>query len=250
MVGAAQPEVVINQLTGLPERLDYRDPETFAATNELRGRVGPALVGAAAEAGARRVISQSVCFFYAPKGSGLHTEEDPLLELPPGSPFADGVLALGALEEATTNTPGIEGVALRYGHFYGPRTHYAPDGTWASDVRRRRFPIVGKGTGVFSFVHVDDAASATLAAVEGGTGAYNVCDDEPAPLSEWLPAYAAALGAKPPRRVPVWLARLIAGKEVAQMATRLEGASNAKVKRELGWQPRYTSWRQGFRDLA
>ena len=245
----AEPDVVINQLTNLPSRLNYRKlEETFGPTNELRGKVGPALAGAAAEAGARRLISQSVCFFCAPTGKRAHDEEDPLLELPPESPAAQGMLAMEALERSSLETPGLEGVVLRYGFFYGPGSAYASDGAWAEDVRRRRLPIVGKGAGIFSFVHVDDAASATVLAIERGSGLYHVCDDDPAPISEWLPAYAEALGAKPPRRVPVWLTRLVAGRQAAAMATELEGASNEKAKRELGWQPKYQSWRQGFRE--
>jgi 2-alkyl-3-oxoalkanoate reductase len=245
----ARPEVVINQLTDLPQRLDYkRAKETFGPTTELRGKVGPALAGAAAEAGARRLIAQSVCFFYASTGKRAHSEDDPLIELPPEMPAAQGVIALEALERSTVETPGLEGVVLRYGFFYGPGSAYAADGAWAEDVRRRRFPIVGKGTGIFSYIHMDDAVSATIAALDRGTGIYNVCDDDPATLSEWLPAYAEALGAERPRRVPVWLARLVAGKQAAGMSTTLEGASNEKAKRELGWQPKYPSWRQGFRE--
>jgi len=250
VVAEARPQVVINELTSLPaDRMDYRDPDTFAATYELRGRVGPALAGAAAEAGAHRLISQSVCFFYATQGGGLRTEEDPLIEPPREAPAAEGMTALAALERSTLETPGLEGIVLRYGFFYGAGTYHAPSGGTAADVHKRRYPVVGRGSGVFSYIHVDDAASATVAAVErGAPGIYNVCDDDPAPLSEWLPAYAEAIGAKPPRHVPVWLARLVAGKQVAQMATALEGASNAKAKRELGWEPGYASWRQGFRE--
>ena len=245
----ARPDVVINQLTRLPERLNYRKPaETYGANDEIRGRAGPALAGAAAEAGARRLIAQSVCFAYASTGKRAHTEDDPLLQLPPDMPQAKSLLAQDALERATLETPGLEGVVLRYGWFYGPRTHYASDGSWAHDVRRRRFPIVGKGTGIFSFIHVDDAVAATAATLDRGSGIYNVCDDDPAPMREWLPVYAEALGAKPPRRVPVWLASWVTGKQAAVMAERLEGASNEKAKRELGWQPRYPSWRQGFRE--
>jgi nucleoside-diphosphate-sugar epimerase len=243
----ARPEVVINQLTNLPQRLNYRKAaETFGPTTELRGTVGPALAGAAAEAGAKRLISQSVCFFYASTGKPVHSEDDPLVELPPESPAAKGTIALEALERSTLETPGLEGVVLRYGFFYGPGSAYASDGAWAEDVRRRRFPIVGKGTGIFSYVHMDDAVSATIAALDRGSGIYNVCDDDPAPMSEWLPAYADALGAKPPRRVPAWLAGIIAGKQAVAMATMLEGASNEKAKRELAWAPKYPSWRQGF----
>ncbi len=142
---------------------------------------------------------------------------------------------------------GIEGVVLRYGQFYGPGTYYAADGSLAEDSAKRTLPIVGKGTGTFSFIHVEDAAGATVAALErGAPGIYNVVDDEPAPMREWLPVYAEALGAKPPRRVPTWLARLVAGKALPSIGVQLRGASNAKAKRELGWQPRYPSWRQGF----
>ena len=142
---------------------------------------------------------------------------------------------------------GIDGLVLRYGQFYGPGTYYASDGSVAEQVRRRRFPIVGGGRGTFSFIHVEDAASATVAAVDrGAPGIYNVVDDEPAPGRDWLPVYAEALGAKPPRRVPAWLARIAAGRFAVIMATELRGASNAKAKRELGWEPRYPSWRTGF----
>src|SRR6185312_2377534 len=210
----SRPDVVINQLTKLPEKLEYKRPEqTFGPTTELRGKAGPALAGAATEAGARRLIVQSVCFFYASSGKPVHDEDDPLIDLPPELPAAQGAIALEALERSTLETPGIEGVVLRYGFFYGPGSGYASDGAWAEDVRRRRLPVIGKGTGIFSFIHMDDAVSATVAAVERGSGIYNVCDDEPARMSEWLPAYAKALGAKRPRRVPVWLAGLVGGKQ-------------------------------------
>jgi nucleoside-diphosphate-sugar epimerase len=245
----AQPEAVINQLTNLPDKINYRKPaETFGTTNELRGTVGPALAGAAAEAGARRLISQSVCFFYASTGKRAHDEDDPLLELPPDNPASRGAIALEALERSTLETPGLDGVVLRYGYFYGPGVRSVPAGFSVDDLRRRRYPIVGEGTGIFSLVHIEDAAAAAIAALERGAGIYNICDDEPATQAELLPAYAEALGAKPPRRVPVWLAGLIAGRQAARLATRLEGASNEKAKRELGWKPRYRSWRQGFRE--
>jgi nucleoside-diphosphate-sugar epimerase len=245
----ARPEVVVNQLTSLPDRLNYRkQEETFGATTELRAKAGPALAGAAAQAGARRLIVQSVCFYYASNGTPAHAEDDRLLQLPPDTPGSRGLIAVEALERATLETPGIEGVVLRYGYFYGPRTHYAKDGAWGDDVRRRRYPIIGGGTGIFSFIQIDDAASATLAALDRGSGIYNVCDDDPAPMSEWLPAFAQAVGAKRPRRVPVWLAGLVAGRQAAVMATKVEGASNERAKRELGWQPRYPSWRGGFRE--
>jgi 2-alkyl-3-oxoalkanoate reductase len=245
----AAPEVVINQLANLPDKIKYRKPaETFGTTNELRGTVGPALAGAAAEAGARRLISQSVCFYYASTGRPAHGEDDPLLELPPENPASRGMIAMEALERSTLETPGLEGVVLRYGFFYGPGVRSVPGGFSVDEVRRRRYPIVGEGTGIFSLIQIDDAAAATVAALDRGEGIYNVCDDEPAAQAELLPAYAEALGAKPPRRVPVWLAGLVAGRQAARLATRLEGASNEKAKRELGWQPTYPSWRQGFRE--
>jgi nucleoside-diphosphate-sugar epimerase len=245
----AAPEVVINQLTNLPDKIDpRRAEETFGPTNELRGTAGPALAGAAAEAGARRLIAQSVCFFYASTGKRTHSEDDPLLELPPDAPAGQGMVALQALERSTLETPGLEGVVLRYGYFYGPEVQMVAGGFDRNDVRRRRAPIVGRGTGIFSLVHTDDAVAATIAAIDRGAGIYNVCDDEPATQAEWLPAYAEALGAKPPRHVPVWLAKLVAGSQAVSLATRLEGASNEKAKRELAWQPRYPSWRQGFRE--
>jgi nucleoside-diphosphate-sugar epimerase len=244
----AAPEVVINQLTNLPDKINYRKPaETFGTTNELRGTAGPALAGAAAEAGAARLISQSVCFFYASTGKPAHSEEDPVLELPPENPASRGTLALESLERSTLETPGLEGAVLRYGYFYGPGVGSLPGGFSVDEVRRRRYPIVGGGTGVFSLIQIDDAVSATMASLERGGGIYNVCDDEPARQSEWLPRYAQAIGAKPPRRIPVWVAGLIAGKQAARLSTRLEGASNERAKRELGWAPRYPTWREGFR---
>ena len=248
-VHRARPDVVINQLTALPESLDFRDRDALAATDRLRREVGPVLAQVAADAGAGRLIAQSVAFFYAASGEDLKSEDDPLMEPPPESPFVDAVAALTALERSALGTTGIEGLVLRFGYFYGPGTYYAADGSTAEQVRRRRFPVVGDGGGVFSFIHVDDAAAATVAALDRGSrGIYNVADDDPAPLRDWLPAYAEGLGAKSPRRVPAWLARLIAGKEAAAMAMQLRGASNAKAKRELGWQPRYPSWRRGFRE--
>jgi nucleoside-diphosphate-sugar epimerase len=181
-------------------------------------------------------------------GGGLKTEDDPLFDDAP-FPWSRAVRSVHALEDAVTKTEGLEGIVLRYGFFYGPGSSYAPGGHWAREVGRRRFPIVGKGSGVFSFIHIDDAAAATAAALEHGKpGIYNVVDDEPAPLREWLPLYAEALGAKKPLRVPKLLARLAAGRYTTQMATGLSGASNARAKNELGWQPRYSSWRQGFRE--
>jgi 2-alkyl-3-oxoalkanoate reductase len=157
------------------------------------------------------------------------------------------VRALREMEGLVLGAEGMEGLVLRYGFFYGPGTYYADDGTTTSDVRRRRMPIVGKGTGLFSFVHVDDAADATVAAVERGSpGVYNVTDDEPAPMSDWLPVFASAAGAGKPLRVPAWLAGFVGGKEVPLFAQEMRGASNEKAKKELGWRPAHPSWRSGF----
>jgi nucleoside-diphosphate-sugar epimerase len=178
----------------------------------------------------------------------VKTEDDRLFDDAP-FPWSRSVRAVHVLEDTVTGTPGIDGLVLRYGFFYGPGTTYAPGGYYAREVQRRRFPIVGKGSGVFSFIHVDDAAAATVAAVERGKpGIYNVVDDDPAPLREWLPVYAEALEAKKPMRIPRFIARLAAGAYTTRMATDLRGASNERAKAELSWQPRYASWRQGFRE--
>jgi nucleoside-diphosphate-sugar epimerase len=247
-IGAVSPEAVVHQLTALPDRMDFRDDTTYHGTNRLRTEGTRILLDAARAADARRFVAQSIAFAYKPAGDLVKDEEAPLLLGMEGH-FAEGVEAVDQLERAVTGAEGLEGVVLRYGFFYGPGTHYASDGSTAEDVRRRRLPIVGRGGGMFSFVHVNDAADATVAAVERGVpGVYNVVDDEPAPMREWLPLYAEALGAKPPRRVPKLLARLVAGNQAVAFATALRGASNAKVKRELGWDPRHPSWRQGFRE--
>ena len=245
-VAAASPEVVIHELTALPDRLDFRKDDTYAPTNRVRTEGTRNLIAAARAAGARRFVCQSIAFAYRPDGAGLKTEEDPLLSDAPGG-FGSGVKALREMEELVLGSEGLEGLVLRYGFFYGPGTHYGSDGTTTKDLRRRRLPVVGRGTGVFSFVHVDDAADATVAAVErGAPGVYNIADDDPAPMSEWVPEMAKAAGAKPPRRVPVWLAKLVGGKALTDFALELRGASSEKAKRELGWQPAHPSWRSGF----
>ncbi len=241
----AAPEAVVHVLTALPQRYKPKD-DYLAATNRIRVEGTRNLVAAAAAAGARRLVAESIAFAYAPRGGWVKDEEEPLFTGAPGR-FGETFGAVAELERQVLDAPGMEGLVLRYGWLYGPGTYYDRGGQQAEEVERRRLPIVGEGTGTFSFIHVDDAASATVAALErGAPGAYNVVDDEPAPLREWVPAYAAALGAKPPRRVPVWLARLVAGKDVAASAVGLRGAANAKAKRELGWQLAHPSWRQGF----
>jgi nucleoside-diphosphate-sugar epimerase len=242
----ASPYVVIHELTSLPDRIDFRREDTYAATNRVRTEGTRNLIDAARAAGARRFVCQSIAFAYRLDGEGLKTEDDPLLADAPGA-FGSGVSALREMEATVLGSGGIDGLVLRYGFFYGPGTYYAADGTSTEDVRRRRMPIVGKGSGVFAFIHVDDAADATVAAVEhGAPGVYNIVDDEPAAMSEWVPVFAEAAGAKPPRRVPVWLARFVAGKDVSGFAVALRGVSNEKAKRELGWQPAHPTWRTGF----
>jgi nucleoside-diphosphate-sugar epimerase len=247
-VADAAPEVVIHQLTALPHRFDPRKASIYDATNRLRREGTRNLVDAALAAGARRFVCQSIAFAYRPgTRPEVKDEEAPLAQGAP-PPFGEGVRAVQEMERMVLDADGLEGVVLRYGWFYGPGTYFADDGSLAQDVRRRRFPIIGEGAGLWSFVHVDDAASATVAAAErGAPGVYNVVDDDPGPMRAWLPAFAEAIGARPPRRVPVWLARLVAGKMATGMNVQ-PGAANARAKRELGWEPRWPSWRTGFRE--
>ncbi len=244
---AARPEVVVHQLTAIPDRIRPRHyEEDLGLTNRLRTEGTRNLIDAARAAGARRVVAQSISFAYRPQPGRLMVEDDPLWFDAP-SAFTPVVKALDEMERAVTGTEGLEGTVLRYGYFYGAGTSYAADGSIAADVRKRRLPLVGGGTGVFSLIHVEDAAAATVRAlVTESTGIFNVVDDEPAPMSEWLPVYAQALGAPAPRRVPAVLARIVAGEFVARMALEQQGVSNAKAKRELSFEPRYPSWRQGF----
>ena len=245
-VEQARAEVIVHELTALPDRLDFKQKDVYAPTNRLRTEGTRNLLDAARAAGARRFISQSIAFAYRNEGSHVKGEDDPLLDDAPGA-FGSGVKALREMEALVLGADGVDGLVLRYGFFYGPGTHYGADGAMVADVHRRRLPIVGRGAGVFSFIHVDDAADATVAAVErGAAGVYNVTDDEPAAMSEWVPVLADAAGAKRPMRVPVWLAKLVGGKQAATFASELRGASNEKAKRELGWQPAHPSWRSGF----
>jgi 2-alkyl-3-oxoalkanoate reductase len=247
-VADAGPDVVVHQLTALPHRFDPRDKGIYAPTNRLRSESTRTLLDAARAAGAKRMVCQSVAFAYAPGPQPEVKDEDAPLAFGAPPPFGDGIRALDGMERAVVGAEGLDGLVLRYGWLYGPGTYYAEDGSMAADVRRRRFPVIGKGTGLYSFIHVDDAASATVAAVErGAPGIYNVVDDDPAAQREWLPVYADAMRAKKPMRVPVWIARLVVGK-IATVANVQPGASNAKAKRYLGWEPRWPSWRQGFRE--
>jgi nucleoside-diphosphate-sugar epimerase len=239
-VVAARPDAIVHQATALSGVTNLRNPDRiFAMTNRLRAEGTDALLAAARDTGVRRVVAQSYTSWpYAREGGPIKTEQD-RLDPTPVSSMRETLAAIRHLEQVVTAAGGI---ALRYGSFYG-----SPQDAQIELVRKRRFPIVGNGDGIWSFVHLEDAASATVLAVErGGAGIYNVVDDEPAPVREWLPALAEALGAKPPRRVPRWLARPLAGEPAVVLMTEIRGASNAKAKRELGWTLRYPSWRKGF----
>jgi nucleoside-diphosphate-sugar epimerase len=248
-VCAARPEVVVHQATALAGVTNLRRfDKGFAATNRLRTEGTDHLLEAARAAGARRFVAQSYAGWpFARTGGPVKTEEDPLDPDPPAQ-LRRTLDAIRHLEAAVGGADGLEGLVLRYGGFYGPGTSVGVGGHLLDDLRRRRFPIVGAGTGVWSFVHIDDAASATAAAVDRGEpGIYQVTDDDPAPVSDWLPALAAAVGAPPPRRLPAWLGRLLGGEHVVVLLNEVRGASNAKARRELGWLPAWPSWRQGFR---
>ncbi|HEU4898743.1 MAG TPA: NAD(P)-dependent oxidoreductase [Actinomycetota bacterium] len=249
VVTAARPEVVVHQLTDLAGMTNLRRFDAgFAATNRLRTEGTDHLLAAARAAGARRLVAQSFAGWPSARvGGPVKTEEDPFDPDPPAE-LRRSLDAIRHLEAAVAQAAGIEGLVLRYGGFYGPGTSAGEGGYILEELRRRRFPIVGAGTGIWSFVHIDDAATATVAAVErGAPGIYQIVDDDPAPVAEWLPVLAAAAGARPPRRVPVWAARLLAGEHGVVLMTEVRGASNAKAKRELGWRPAWPSWRQGFR---
>jgi nucleoside-diphosphate-sugar epimerase len=246
-VGRAKPDVIVHQLTAIgaidPRHFD-RD---FALTNRLRTEGTDCLLSAGQAVGVRRFVAQSNgAFPYARTGGAVKSEEDPL-DPSPVREWRSMVAAIRHLEQAVLGAEWTEGIVLRYGAFYGPGTSMAPGEEQFEMIRKRKFPMVGDGGGVWSFIHIADAAEATLAAVEHGhRGVYNVVDDDPAPVAEWLPALAQTLGAKKPMRVPRFIGRLFAGELGAVMMTELRGASNAKAKRELGWLPRHPSWRQGF----
>jgi nucleoside-diphosphate-sugar epimerase len=237
----AEPEAIVHEATALANVKFGRNMDKVTAkTSELRTRGTDALLAAAREAGVRRFVAQSVAAFarYAREGGPVKTEDDPLDPTPPKN-FHQSAAAMTYLEQAVADFGGI---VLRYGVFYGA----ANDGT-IEPVRKRQFPIVGDGGGIWSWIHVDDAAAATVLALEhDGPAIYNIVDDDPVAVREWLPVLAQALGAKPPRHFPTWLASLLAGEFVVRLSTEARGASNAKAKRELGWTPRYPSWRKGF----
>jgi nucleoside-diphosphate-sugar epimerase len=243
-VRAAAPEVIVHQMTALAGMRSLRKPDqVFAATNELRTRGTDNLLAAAAQAGTRRVIAQSNDRAYERSGGPVKTEEDPLASRPPSPSSARSLAAIKHVDE-TVPLAAPEGIVLRYGAFYGP----GASELLLDAVRKRQVPVIGGGTGISSFIEITDAAAATLAAVEGGApGAYNVVDSDPAPVAEWLPYLAKVAGAKPPLRVPAWLVRLLAGEFVVALMTSARGSSNEKARKELGWEPRYPSWREGFR---
>jgi nucleoside-diphosphate-sugar epimerase len=246
-VDAAHPDAVIHQLTSLPRRIDPRKIERDFAMNDRLRREGTGhLVQAAQAVGAGRIVAQSIAFAYAPGPAGtLHREQDPMF-LDTLKPLRRSIHALHDLERAVLQAGGV---VLRYGYFYGPGSAISRTGSMGEEVARRRLPIVGRGEGVWSFIHVDDAARATVAALaQGDSGPYNVVDDDPAPVAEWLPALADALGAARPRRVPALIARIAAGSYGVATMTRAQGASNELAKHELSWTPEHPSWREGFRN--
>jgi nucleoside-diphosphate-sugar epimerase len=251
-VAEAEPEVVIHELTAIDLGTWSRSlDKTFAQTNRLRTEGTDHLLAAARAVRARRFIAQSYAGWpFERTGGPIKTEEDPLQEHPPKS-VGETLGAIKYLEKVVTEAAGIEGIALRYGGFYGPGTSLAldPDGEQVEMIRKRRFPVIGDGAGIWSLVHIRDAATATVAAVDRGeSGLYNIVDDEPTPIGVVLPELAKVIGAEPPRHFPRWVGRLLAGEGMTIMMTEVRGASNAKAKRELDWVPRYPSWRLGIRE--
>ena len=246
-VGEAQPDDIVHELTAIGTFDPRHFDRTFALTNRLRTEGTDHLLSAGQAVGVRRFVAQSYAAWpYARTGGPIKTEDDPLDSTPPRQ-MRESLAAIRHLEEAVLGADWTEGIVLRYGAFYGPGTSMSPGSEQLEMVRKRKFPLVGDGAGIWSFVHIADAAEATVAAIEQGTrGIYNVVDDEPAPVAEWLPALARQLGAPKPWRVPRFVGRLFAGEAGAAMMTEIRGASNAKAKRELGWAPGHPSWREGF----
>lgn len=240
-----QPDAIVHQLTAL-SHVDFRRFErSFEPTNRLRTQGTDNLLAAARAAGVERFVAQSYTSWPYARTDGLVKSEDDPLDPDPAPQTRPALDAIRHLEAVVTEAGGI---VLRYGGFYGPGTGLAPDGEQLAAVRKRQFPLVGDARGIWSFVHIDDAAAATVIALERGRpGIYNIVDDDPAPVAEWLPYLAATAGAKPPRRLPLWLARLVGGEHMVVLMNEARGASNAKARRELGWAPAYPSWREGFR---
>jgi 2-alkyl-3-oxoalkanoate reductase len=248
-VAAARPDVIVHELTDLTGASDLRKfDRTFANSNLLRTRGTDHLLAAACDAGVKRFIAQSYCGWpYARSGGNVKSETDPLDPNPPKE-LQRSLDAIRYLENAVTNATGIDGVVLRYGSFYGNDTGMF-DAGFINEIRKRHVPLIGSGAGWWSFLHIDDAAEATVAAIERGRGVYNVVDDEPTPVREWLPTLADMLGAKPPIHIPAWLARFFAGEHLVGMMTEARAGSNAKAKNELEWRPQHPSWREGFAEI-
>ena len=247
-VAESEPDVIVHQLTALSGSIDMRHfDRDLEQTNRLRTEGTDHLLAAGQAVGVKRFVAQSFAGWpFARSGGPVKTEDDPLDSDPPTALRA-ALEAIRHLEASVTGANWTTGIVLRYGGFYGPGTSLGPDGEHVELIRKRGFPVVGGGGGVWSFIHIEDAAEATVAAVEHGSrGIYNVVDDEPAPVAEWLPAIAELVGGKPPRRVPRWLGRLLACEVATVMMTDVRGASNEKAKRELGWRPGHPSWRGGF----
>ncbi len=247
----AKPDVLVHQLTALGEasfNMKKWDQE-FAMTNRLRTEATDHLIAAARECGVRRFVAQSYGGHWTNQRTGgpVKTEADPSVD-DPGKEAVQSLRAFKHLEKVVTTAPGIEGVVLRYGNFYGPGNTMSRSGEMGELIRRGKFPVVGGGAGVWSWIHIDDAVSATLAAIErGAPGIYNVVDDDPAPIAGWLPYLAEQLGGRRPMRLPAWLAKPLIGQFGLALMTTVRGSSNAKARLELGWTPRYPSWREGFR---
>lgn len=245
-VTAARPDAIMNQLTELPPKYEPRKPGPwYKRTSRLRVDGTRLLLAAARATGASRFVYQSIAFMYRMDGPSVLTE-DAAIAVDAPEPFGAAVRATVEGERLALRTPGIVGVVLRYGQLYGAGTYYSRDGYFAGEARRRRLPVAGKGSGVMSFVHVQDAASAAVCALTRGSGVYNIVDDDPAPASDCIPAFAEAVGAPRPWRIPFWVVSLLVGRWVASGLRDLRGSSNARAKAELGWRPRYSSWRQGF----
>jgi 2-alkyl-3-oxoalkanoate reductase len=250
-VAEAEPDAVIHELTDLTGTFARNIDKSFATTNRLRTEGLDHLIAAAKAAGARRFIAQSFAGWPSePTGGPVKTEEDPLQAHPPKS-VSESIAAIRHVEDTVTQAEGLDGLALRYAGFYGPGTSLAldPPGAFTELILKRRVPIIGDGGGIWSLVHIEDAAAATAAALmTGGPGVYNVADDDPVPAGELIPEIARMIGAKPPRHLPRWVGRLAGGEAGVLVMTEIRGASNAKAKRELGWELRYPSWRLGFRE--
>ena len=246
-VGRAQPEVIVHQLTAIASLNPRHFDRDFALTNRLRTEGTDHLLAAGRAVGVRRFVAQSYgAWPYVRTGGPVKTEDDPL-DPSPAREMRETLAAIRYLEDAVLSAEWTDGLVLRYGAFYGPGTSMAPGGEQFDLVRKRKYPVVGDGQGVWSFIHVADAADATVAAIERGhRGVYNVVDDDPAPVAEWLPELAHKLGANKPMRLPRFVGRLLAGEAGVVMMTEARGASNAKAKRELGWRPVHSSWREGF----